>query len=908
MAVYMKRGTLLVLPAVAILLLVAFVPACGDTGSEPPPRQAPPSEQAAPANTRVPDASAGQRPSALEPSPTVAPASPTPTPAPQSASEPSPTVAPASPTPTPAPQSASEPSPTVAPASPTPTPAPKPAGYLHGVEHGVALLQTTRRPSETRDGWVDITLTLATLKFGGDAASRRHKVEANSMCYMNRQPPHDCLFVAWGSQEQFEAELTASHPVSDSGSPFQTDILVVAFEVAANATNASLYFGDKHKIPLDLQGDETRVESSASPAPTPGASSGQSAGYFMDADYGIAITGVWREPFSSGSTLSLVDVDISVISLRGENGLAPEVNVGVDHSSDVCLGYSPRLECLKVRWGPESQFEAALFLGNEISAEWPRGRGLPIRFGLAVPNSAEQAVIEFGEHRIPIDLRGMTGETPTYDYRLHYQEFTVGSTLYDSNQKKVVLEQVRQEADTGGVTLVFSATNDSEAADFAPVIELAGSRVSVSGRVFDGDFDAVVGWTPQTVRIEGEKLAPGHSNLVEHTIARVAGRDQEHWRLIRYPPNAEERPNGVVLQLTVRDSETDAGTRVSESGHLSYDRTGEESGYWADWAGTLLWSYETGSRVESSPAVSGGVVYVGSGDNHLYALDASTGDLLWSYEMGDNVYLESSPAVSGGVVYVGSDDNHLYALDASTGDLLWSYKTGAYVESSPAVSGGVVYVGSGDNHLYALDASTGDLLWSYETGDHVDSSPAVSGGVVYVGSDDNHLYALDASTGDLLWSYETGDYVESSPAVSGGVVYVGSYDNHLYALDASTGDLLWSYKTGAYVESSPAVSGGVVYVGSRDNHLYALDASTGDLLWSYKTGAYVKSSPAVSGGVVYVGSDDNHLYALDASTGDLLWSYEMGDYVESSPAVSGGVVYVGSEDNHLYAIAASPPR
>ena len=797
MAAYVKRGFLLVLPAVAMLFLAVFVPACGDTGSEPPPRPAPPSEQAAPvAPVSTTTTLAPERTS--EPAPTVAPASPTPTPAPQSASEPSPTVAPASPTPTPAPQSASEPSPTVVPASPTPTPAPKPAGYLHGVEHGVALLQTTRRPSETRDGWVDITLTLATLKFGGDAASRRHKVEANSMCYMNRQPPHDCLFVAWGSQEQFEAELTASHPVSDSGSPFQTDILVVAFEVAANAINASLYFGDKHKIPLDLQGDETRVESSASPAPTPGASSGQSAGYFMDDDYGIAIASVLRKPFSAGSTLSLVDVDISVISLRDENGLAPEVNVGVDDSSDVCLGYSPRLECLKVSWGPESQFKAALFLGNEISAEWPRGRGLPTRFGFAVPNSAEQAVIEFGEHRIPIDLRGMTGETPTYDYRLHYQELTVGSTLYDSNQKKVVLEQVRQEADTGGVTLVFSATNDSEAADFAPVIELAGSRVSESGRVFDGDFDAVVGWTPQTVRIEGEKLAPGQSNLVEHTIARVSGKDLGHWRLIGYSPNAEERPNGVVLQLTVRDSETDAGTRVSEPGHLSYDRTGEESGYWADWAGTLLWSYETSDDVFSSPAVSGGVVYVGSRDAYLYALDASTGDLLWRYETGGSVV--SSPAVSGGVVYVGSTDNRLYALDASTGDLLWRYETGGSVVSSPAVSGGVVYVGSTDNRLYALDASTGDLLWRYETGGEVFSSPAVSGGVVYVGTRDDYLYALDASTGDLLWRYETGGEVFSSPAVSGGVVYVGSDDDHLYALDASTGDLLWRYETGGDVD------------------------------------------------------------------------------------------------------------
>ena len=691
MAVYMKRGTLLVLPAVAILLLVAFVPACGDTGSEPPPRQAPPSEQAAPANTRVPDASAGQRPSALEPSPTVAPASPTPTPAPQSASEPSPTVAPASPTPTPAPQSASEPSPTVVPASPTPTPAPKPAGYLHGAEHGVALLQTTRRPSETRDGWMDITLTLATLKFGGDAASRRHKVEANSMCYMNRQPPHDCLFVAWGSQEQFEAELTASHPVSDSGSPFQTDILVVAFEVAANATNASLYFGDKHKIPLDLQGDETRVESSASPAPapTPGASSGQSAGYFMDADYGIAITGVRREPFSAGSTLSLVDVDISVISLRGENGLAPEVNVGVDHSSDVCLGYSPRLECLKVRWGPESQFEAALFLGNEISAEWPRGRGLPIRFGLAVPNSAEQAVIEFGEHRIPIDLRDMTGETPTYDYRLHYQEFTVGSTLYDSNQKKVVLEQVRQEADTGGVTLVFSATNDSEATDFAPVIELAGSRVSESGRVFDGEMHPAAGWTPQTVRIEGEKLAPGQSNLVEYTIARVAGKDLEHWRFIRYSPNAEERPSGVVLQLTVRDSETDAGTRVSESGHLSYDRTGEESGYWP----------------ERVPSIS-------SGARHTCVLTADGLVVCW----GDNDHGQSTPPEGDTFASISSGSAHTCGLRADGSAVCWGRDD--HGESTPPEGVIFISISGGGAHTCGLRADGTPICWGRNTDRH----------------------------------------------------------------------------------------------------------------------------------------------------------------------------------------------
>ncbi len=61
----------------------------------------------------------------------------------------------------------------------------------------------------------------------------------------------------------------------------------------------------------------------------------------------------------------------------------------------------------------------------------------------------------------------------------------------------------------------------------------------------------------------------------------------------------------------------------------------------------------------------------------------------------------------------------LYALNASTGALLWSYATGGPVWSSPAVVNGVVYVGSGTNNVYALNASTGAKLWSYATGSPV---------------------------------------------------------------------------------------------------------------------------------------------------------------------------------------------
>jgi hypothetical protein len=186
--------------------------------------------------------------------------------------------------------------------------------------------------------------------------------------------------------------------------------------------------------------------------------------------------------------------------------------------------------------------------------------------------------------------------------------------------------------------------------------------------------------------------------------------------------------------------------------------------------------------VHSSPAVvGGGVVFVGSTNHNVYALDAATGTVRWIQSIGDPVY--SSPAVAVGFVFVGSMDDNVYKLNVgANGAPVWNYSTHGVVYSSPAVVGDVVYVGSWDNKTYALNASSGGLIWSYPTGDAVYSSPAVADGVVYIGSADNNVYALNAATGALVWSCTTGGDVRSSPAVVGGVVFVGSDDGNVYAI------------------------------------------------------------------------------------------------------------------------------
>ena len=190
----------------------------------------------------------------------------------------------------------------------------------------------------------------------------------------------------------------------------------------------------------------------------------------------------------------------------------------------------------------------------------------------------------------------------------------------------------------------------------------------------------------------------------------------------------------------------------------------------------------------------------------------------WTYPAVGSI--STDPVVANGIIYFGSLDKSLYALDARSHSIRWNFQTGGAVESTPAVVNGVVYVGSYDHSVYALDARTGHKLWSFATGDRINSSPAVTSGVVYVGSWDRSVYALDARTGRKLWSFATRDRIFSSPAVAGGVVYVGSYDKSLYALDARTGRKLWSFATGNSISSSPVVANGVVYVGSDDGRLY----------------------------------------------------------------------------------------
>ena len=83
----------------------------------------------------------------------------------------------------------------------------------------------------------------------------------------------------------------------------------------------------------------------------------------------------------------------------------------------------------------------------------------------------------------------------------------------------------------------------------------------------------------------------------------------------------------------------------------------------------------------------------------------------WTFHTHGEVV--SSPAVVEGVVYVGSNDGNLYAIDQQTGAQKWTFSTEARISSSPAVDHGLVYFNSYDGNFYAVDTATGKLRWKF---------------------------------------------------------------------------------------------------------------------------------------------------------------------------------------------------
>jgi outer membrane protein assembly factor BamB len=320
----------------------------------------------------------------------------------------------------------------------------------------------------------------------------------------------------------------------------------------------------------------------------------------------------------------------------------------------------------------------------------------------------------------------------------------------------------------------------------------------------------------------------------------------------------------------------------------------------------IRWKVRTKGAIEGGAAIVKGIVYIGSQDENLYAIDLATGKEKWKYHAAP---FRAAPSVRDGFVYVGDLDGMFHCVDAEKGTKRWTFETGAEINSGANFARGAVVFGSGDETLYCLNADNGKKIWDFKVaGGPVLGSPAVVGDRTFVAGCDSALHVIDTAKGTEIAAVDIGGQVGATAAVRGDQLYLGTIaTNQVLSIDWKKAEVVWKWEAARRQQpyyASVAVTDKLVIAASRDKMVHALDREKGKEVWSFATEDRIESSPVVVGMRVFVGSLDGKLYVLDLDKGTKLKSFDLGSPIAGSPAVAGDCLIIGATDGTVYCFGA----
>jgi len=370
--------------------------------------------------------------------------------------------------------------------------------------------------------------------------------------------------------------------------------------------------------------------------------------------------------------------------------------------------------------------------------------------------------------------------------------------------------------------------------------------------------------------------------------------------------------------------------------------------------GAAKWAYSTGATAMAPAAIRAGVgSYSASNNRLIHAMKAGVGGGTWPTSwrpyagmngpaLGRLTSLGLTTTTIGGtknVVFAGSQDGRVYALNADTGAELWKSEVlASVVQTTPSVMftdfGGIaslVFVGTrnpgGDNAVVALKALDGTVAWRFDNGGGGSGMGIINSQIIveyatsrlYVlshaktGGSDHTSWCLQftATTVGKVWSWARGD-ADTTMSIRNGALYFGNNAGSVMAVSTSNGALKWSYATGAGpVKGLWRDTASARLFATTTNHVHALNdlGARYSLFWATAVNVPSASFPVLVGTKLYVGSDSSRLYQVDVPSATPTW-LELGDPAE--PKTIGHPAYdsttkqivVGSDQGAVFSVTA----
>ena len=388
------------------------------------------------------------------------------------------------------------------------------------------------------------------------------------------------------------------------------------------------------------------------------------------------------------------------------------------------------------------------------------------------------------------------------------------------------------------------------------------------------------------------------------------------------------------------------------------------------------WTFQAGGPIATSASIVGNVAYTGAWDGYEYAINTQTGALIWKTNTGVTTDpgcnpstngITSSAAVVNGVVYVGGGGPYFYALNASTGAVLWQTYTGDnsqagahYNWSSPLIVGNNAYVGIASNcdnplvqgqlleipisgsqqgqivatHNFVPNGQVGGGIWTSPAYDPATSTIFVSTGTLagYTQTESQAIVSLNATTLATVgvWQLPFGASVADSDWSTTPTLTTDAAGDQLLSVANKNGTLytynrnnlgagpIWQHQiaiggncptcgdgtiaSGIFANGTLYYAGGHTVINGHGSggSITAFDPGTGNVQWTRQTDSPILASPAYVNGMIGL-SEGSTFEVLNAANGQLLYSYVLPAGTYGAVSVAYGQFFVPTLGGQLLA-------
>ena len=279
-----------------------------------------------------------------------------------------------------------------------------------------------------------------------------------------------------------------------------------------------------------------------------------------------------------------------------------------------------------------------------------------------------------------------------------------------------------------------------------------------------------------------------------------------------------------------------------------------------------------------------------------------------------------APVFSGGSVFFGTDDDHVFELNEKNGEIFRKFFVGTFITPELTIDDSTLYVGEGTHNthharVYAFDLKSGDLKGAYGTKGHTEGQPVIgkwnNETTLFVVSGGDGIHAVDPETMKDKWKVNDG-HIDASVLPLKDKVFAGTgrekgdgekFRTYASAYDFSSGKRIWqnelpasSWMTPVAWNDSVCFIFGEVYFTSGIGGVYCYNQNDGKPTHSYNLSEPQTGIPIVIANSLITTSSNGRVCSLDLQTRLVSWCFD----VETKGKSFSSPTYIPSLDALAY--------